>query len=50
MSQDRSDLLKDNSERTNVVKDFCFPGGVLVKKLDYDENRSKQPEEVEDLI
>jgi hypothetical protein len=41
MSKERPDLLKDNSERTNVVKDFCFPGGVLVKKLDYDEKRNK---------
>jgi hypothetical protein len=23
------------NERTRVVKDFCFPGGVLVKKLNY---------------
>jgi hypothetical protein len=25
----------EHSERTRVVKDFCFPGGVLIKKLNY---------------
>lgn len=25
----------DFSERARVVKDFCFPNGVFVKKLEY---------------
>lgn len=25
-----------NLERTKVAKDFCFPDGVLIRKLDYD--------------
>ena len=28
------DSIAENNERTKVVKDFCFPDGVLIKKLD----------------
>lgn len=47
---DKMNINKENSERTKVVKDFCFPDGVPLIKLDYDPNRKTQPEEVEEII
>ena len=32
-------INNENSERTNVIKDFCFPDGVPIMKLDYDPKR-----------
>jgi len=31
-----SEADENQNERTKVVKDFCFPNGILVIKLNYD--------------
>lgn len=40
----------EHSERTRVVKDFCFPGGVLVKNLNYNASVLNQVDDVEEAI
>jgi len=38
------------SERARVVKDFCFPNGVLVKKLNYFYDKEKNQTEADEEV